>query len=83
MAEGHDIARLRWQCRRGMRELDVLLSDFLEHRYADTDDATKSAFSRLLTLADPELAAYLLGGQIPGDAALAEVVEKLRNRPST
>ena len=31
--------QLRWQCRRGMRELDTLLSGYLEQRYADSSDA--------------------------------------------
>ena len=30
-----DETRLRWQCRRGMLELDLMLETFVEKRYAD------------------------------------------------
>jgi antitoxin CptB len=62
-------ARLRWQCRRGMRELDVLLSTWLEQHFDRVDDEQKAAFQALLELPDPDLAAYLVRGvpiDIPG-----------------
>jgi antitoxin CptB len=30
---GGEIGKLRWRCRRGMRELDVLLSRYLDEEY--------------------------------------------------
>ena len=68
---------LRWQCRRGMRELDVLLSDYLEQHYAAADEPQKAAFHTLLSLPDPELAAYLLGGAEPRDEVMRGVVERI------
>ena len=41
-------ARLKWQCRRGMRELDLLLEEFLEHRYQSLSQPDRDAFARLL-----------------------------------
>lgn len=70
--------RLKWQCRRGMRELDVLLSGWLEEQYDTVDDDDKSAFRRLLSLPDPELARYLLAGERAGDPEIARVVEHIR-----
>lgn len=58
-------ARLRWQCRRGMRELDELLLGYLDGRYAQAGDSEKSAFRKLLDLSDPELMTYLLGTTPP------------------
>ena len=78
-----EISRLRWQCRRGMRELDVLLLAYLETRYAEAGEAEKSAFRELLALADPELNAYLLQRQSPGTEALAGVVERILRRNTT
>lgn len=78
-----DISRLRWQCRRGMRELDVLLLDYLETRYPEAGEAEKSAFRELLTLADPELNAYLLQKQSPGSEDLSRVVERILRRNRT
>ncbi|MEM8816269.1 MAG: succinate dehydrogenase assembly factor 2 [Pseudomonadota bacterium] len=70
-----EIARLRWQCRRGMRELDQLLTRYLESRYPCADEAEKADFERLLSLPDPELAGYFLGRQTPEDEAIARSVE--------
>ena len=53
-------SRLRWQCRRGMRELDELLIRYLESRYPGAEEDEKSAFQAVLALPDPELNAYLL-----------------------
>jgi antitoxin CptB len=75
-------ARIRWQCRRGTRELDELLLGWFDSSYASAGDAHKSAFCALLELQDPELIAYLLGGNTPADLQLADVVNAIRNRTS-
>lgn len=56
---------IRWQCRRGMRELDELLLRYLETRYDRADATEKRAFQSLLELSDPDLASYLLQQQTP------------------
>jgi succinate dehydrogenase flavin-adding protein (antitoxin of CptAB toxin-antitoxin module) len=63
-----------------MRELDQLLVRFLENEYPCSSEAQKSTFRELLTLPDPELIGYLLGGQIPLDAKIAHVVSRIQNR---
>ena len=72
--------QLRWQCRRGMRELDQLLLRYLENEYADSDERQKSAFRELLQLPDPQLIGYLLGGQTPADSKIANVVSCIQDR---
>ena len=74
-------AQLRWQCRRGMRELDILLTNYFESDYLQASEEQKQAFCELLALPDPDLIGYLLGGQSPPEAALANVVKQIRNRP--
>ena len=56
---------LRWRCRRGMRELDVLLERYLEERYPCAPSIEQQAFEALLELPDPELHAYLCGARCP------------------
>lgn len=73
-----ELARLHWQCRRGMLELDLLLMGFLERRYATLGAAERSAFRRLLGSPDPLLYDYLLGGTVPIDPELADVVRQIR-----
>lgn len=76
------VSRLRWQCRRGMRELDELLSGWLDLRFASSGPAERRAFCRLLALADEDLIDYLLGGRPVTDPDLADVVREIRLRPA-
>lgn len=78
MSTDPELSRLRWQCRRGMRELDVLLSGWLGDHYSDASERDKAAFRALLALPDPELAGYLLHGESPPDEETASVVRKIR-----
>lgn len=56
-----DVAPLRWRCRRGMRELDVLLERYLSERFPGARTELRHAFVALLELPDPDLAGLLLG----------------------
>lgn len=49
------LAKIRWQCRRGSRELDLLLNNYLETRYPVADEEEKMRFVELLKLDDSEL----------------------------
>lgn len=75
-------ARLRWQCRRGMRELDLLLVRYLESEYPTAKPTEQHGFERLLELTDPELLGYLLHGERAPDQELAHVIERVRNLQS-
>ena len=70
--------QLRWRCRRGMRELDVLLERFAERALPGATAAERHAFEQLLGLPDPVLAGYLLGGMTPRERPLAQVVRLIR-----
>lgn len=71
-------ARLRWQCRRGMRELDVLLSAWFEQHFDGASETQKAAFQSLLELSDPELASYLLRGEPTNSPDLQRLVASIR-----
>ena len=77
-----ELNRLRWQCRRGMRELDILLLQFLDNGYADLDVSAVQAFDRLLDSPDALLLEWLLGRQLPSDKEVADVVQRIRRRPA-
>lgn len=72
-------SRLRWLCRRGMKELDELLGRFLEHGYEAAPPAARAAFERLLEAPDPDLYALLTGRSDPPDRELADVVARIRH----
>ncbi|MDD1623298.1 MAG: succinate dehydrogenase assembly factor 2 [Methylococcaceae bacterium] len=72
------LARLRWQCRRGTKELDLLLQRYLETGYLPADGEEKALFIKLLELEDDELLGVLMGelGVKMGEMKL--LVEKIR-----
>lgn len=73
-----ELARLRWQCRRGMRELDLLLEGFLDHGYAAAAESEQAAFRRLLDYPDQLLLEYLLGSLAPGEREMSDVILRIR-----
>ena len=73
--------RLRWRCRRGMKELDVLLSRYVEERFDSAPPAERAAFEALLEDQDPQIYAYCLRIS-PIPAHLAALIERIRGRPS-
>lgn len=75
----HQLPRLKWACRRGMLELDVLLGNFLEERYAELSEADKQLFINLLEYTDPELFSWLMGKVEAPEGGLARITELIRN----
>ena len=72
------IGKLRWRCRRGMKELDLLTLAYLERHYPTASAEEQQAFAELLELQDPLLMSYMVGRQTPADAVTARVVGVMR-----
>ena len=70
--------RLRWRCRRGLLENDLILARFLDARGAAITDDEVAGLARLLDLADGELWDLLAGRAEPEDAGLRPLVAALR-----
>ncbi len=70
--------RLRWLCRRGMKELDDLLMGFFDARFEGLSPREQAALAQLLELQDPELYAYLMNREQPRDEALRDVIREIR-----
>jgi antitoxin CptB len=72
------LARLRWQCRRGTKELDFLLLRYLDKGYLEADDEEKALFVELLALEDDELIGILLGELDVDAEAMKTLVGKIK-----
>lgn len=72
-----ELGKLRWRCRRGMRELDELLTRYLDEQYSHAPAAQQSAFRDLLESPDPLIYAYFLGRHTPSDPILSLVLERI------
>ena len=68
-----DARKILWRCRRGMKELDVLLDRFARERYELMSSDDQRAFARLLDLPDPDLADYFFGHVTPPEPELARL----------
>ncbi|HET7033714.1 MAG TPA: succinate dehydrogenase assembly factor 2 [Casimicrobiaceae bacterium] len=73
-----ELARLRWRCRRGLLENDLILERFMEARGARISDDEVAGLDRLLRLSDSELWDLLAGRAEPDDATLGPLVAALR-----
>lgn len=80
MTDGKVKARLKWACRRGMLELDVLFIPFVNEAYDDLSEKDKLTFERLLTCQDPELFAWFMGHETCEDTELNAMVQFILGR---
>ena len=80
MSSAANIARLRWRCRRGTRELDALVGWYLDTRYASASPRLQAAFAALLDQQDPDLWDWLVGRHPTPRVEWQEIVDEIRAR---
>jgi antitoxin CptB len=81
MSDEVEFRRLRWRCRRGMRELDQLLTRWLDREWPSASETERGVFLRLLDCEDDRLWRWFLGHEVAPDAALDALVQRLRSMP--
>ena len=81
MAHDPELARIRWRCRRGMRELDQLLLRWVDRRWSDADERERGVFLRILECEDDTLWRWCMGLETPREKDLDEFVGSLRALP--
>jgi len=74
-----ELNRLRWRCRRGLLENDLILERFLDARGNAMSAEEVVALDRLLDLPDDELWELIAGRAEPADPGLLPVVAQLRS----
>ncbi|HAG96135.1 MAG: hypothetical protein CMK83_23390 [Pseudomonadales bacterium] len=77
------IRRLRWHCRRGIKEVEVLLLPFFEEKYPALDEDDKKLFEKLLDQHDVEMFEWFTHRSKPEAADLARIVSMVLNRVDT
>ena len=80
-SDAAELRRLRWRCRRGMRELDQLFERWLDREWATASDAQRGVFLRLLECEDDKLWRWFMGHEAVGDAELDALVQRMRALP--
>ena len=72
-------SRILWRCRRGIKEMDIVLQDFIKDSYDELNNENKSAFSKLLEEQDLDILNWVLGKEKPEDKTLIEIIKKIRS----
>ena len=78
MSDSMDTGKIRWKCRRGMLELDIILEQFYDMRFSALTPVEKELFNQLLDEPDPLLYGWLLGHQVPENPQHSIIVNKIR-----
>jgi antitoxin CptB len=73
--------RVRWRCRRGTLELDLLLERFVDTQFDRLDEPGRATFVRLLELPDQTLQGWLLGQAVPSDREVRRIVRLIKSCP--
>jgi len=76
-----ELRKLRWRCRRGMRELDQLLERWLDLAWRQSSTEERAVFLRLLDSEDDRLWRWFLGHEDAPEADLQALIERIRALP--
>ena len=80
-SDAAELRRIRWRCRRGMRELDQLFERWLDREWATSPEAERGVFLRLLDCEDDRLWHWFMGHETASDAELDALVRRIRAIP--
>lgn len=72
-------AKIKWNCRRGMLELDLILNPFISLKLDSLTDDQVQSLEVLLNFTDPELYAFFMGSSAPDSKELCDIVNLIRN----
>ncbi|MDM8546903.1 FAD assembly factor SdhE [Candidatus Venteria ishoeyi] len=77
LAAAHEYARLRWSCRRGMKELDEHLLAYLTQVYQYANQQEQQQFVKLLAQSDIILYQWLILQQTPENLDFQVLLSKI------
>ena len=75
----NDQSRLLWRCRRGIREMDLLLERFLQQHHPLLTEDEKKTFDALLDEADTDLLNWIMGRSEPENPSYNPLLARLRS----
>ena len=78
-----DMSRLRWRCRRGTKELDIVMNRYLAERYSTASAEEQASFNALLDVEYPIIFDMLLDKTTSNDPNQQALVEILKGIMAT
>lgn len=79
MKTAEELKYIRWQCHRGMLELDILLQKFFDQQFIKLSASEQQLFVHLLEYPDQQLFLWLMGREQPSDPPIANLVQRIRD----
>jgi antitoxin CptB len=73
-----ELSRLRWRCRRGIKEMDIILQSFLEQAYSGLSNDEKIVFEKLLDETDLDILDWILQRSQPENKAYESLIVQFR-----
>ncbi|MDT9587045.1 MAG: FAD assembly factor SdhE [Candidatus Arsenophonus melophagi] len=73
-------SKIKWSCRRGMRELDIAIIPFFEYEYDSLTVYEKCLFVRLLEYEDYVLCNWLMNHGRPNDDGLYHIIQLIQSK---
>ena len=77
-SQADDLKRLKWRCRRGLKELDVMLERFLSNGFGELSSAEQNHFKNLLEEQDLDLLAWFTGKSAPASTDYQTLIALIR-----
>ena len=71
-------SRLRWRCRRGIKEMDIVLQRFLEKKYPHLSPQLQAQFDLILDESDLDIMDWMLGRSSPENVNYNELIKMFR-----
>ena len=78
-SKANNSTNYRWQCRRGMLELDLLLNNFVDKKVEVLTLQQKKSFELLLSYPDQTLLDLLLGNTVSSDPSISTLVRQIQS----
>lgn len=78
ISSNQEVIKLRWSCRRGMLELDLLFGQFLDRGFESLLPEERQQFKLFLNEMDQDLFAWLLGSRLPPDPQFLPLIKKIQ-----
>lgn len=78
-----ELKQIRWHCRRGMLELDMLLHAFMDDCFESLSDDQQEDFIRLLDLEDQRIWSWVLDQSQPDDQRMQTMIDQIKSHWSS
>ena len=78
--DAEHLRKLRWQCRRGIKEVEVLLLPFFEERFTHLSAEDQRLFEKLLEQHDVDMFEWFTHRTVPEQADIARIVSIILHR---